>query len=124
MIDAWGQRFVGRLGGVLIAAGFGVALAFPSIWLTIIGFACAGFGSATLVPVAMQNADEVPGLRPGTGLTIVSWLLRVGFLASPPLVGAIADATNLRTGLLVIPLAGLFVIAATQIFHSKPRIHV
>jgi hypothetical protein len=35
-------------------------------------------GVATLVPAAMHTADELPGLPPGTGLTIVSQLLRGG----------------------------------------------
>ncbi|MDQ0620522.1 hypothetical protein [Arthrobacter globiformis] len=33
---------------------------------TILGFAAAGHGVATLVPAAMHTADELPGLRPGT----------------------------------------------------------
>ncbi|MGO1240396.1 MAG: MFS transporter, partial [Cellulosimicrobium funkei] len=61
-------------------------------------------------PAAMQQADELPGLRAGTGLTLVSWLMRLGFLLSPPIVGLVADATSLRTGLLVLPLAGVVVV--------------
>jgi hypothetical protein len=52
----------------------GLALAFPSIPGTIVGFAVAGFGTATLIPAALQAADALPGLRHGVGLTIVSWL--------------------------------------------------
>lgn len=107
MIDRWGATAVARAGGVLIAAGMMLALAFPTIPGTIAGFAAAGFGSATLVPGAMHAADELPGLRPGTGLTILTWLMRVGFLGSPVLVGAIADAASLRVGLLTVPAAGL-----------------
>ncbi|MBD5784828.1 MFS transporter [Cellulosimicrobium terreum] len=119
MVDRLGQRTVARLGGLLIAAGMGLALAFPSVPGTIAGFAAAGFGTATLVPAAMQQADELPGLRPGTGLTVVSWLMRLGFLASPPLVGLVADATSLRMGLLVLPLAGILVIALSGVL--RPR---
>jgi MFS family permease len=87
----------------------GLALSFPSVMGSIAGFGLAGFGVATLIPAAMHAADELPGFRPGTGLTIVSWLLRFGFLLSPPVVGAIADATSLRLGLLIVPAAGLLV---------------
>jgi hypothetical protein len=85
----------------------GAALAYPSVPGTIAGFAAAGFGVATLVPAAMHGADQLPGLRPGNGLTAVSWLLRVGSISSPPLVGLVADATSLRVGLLVVPVAGV-----------------
>lgn len=111
LVDRFGQRAVARAGGLLIALGFGSALAFPSVPLTILGFAAAGFGSATLVPAAMDAADRIPGLAAGTGLTIVSWLMRLGFLLAPPLVGLVADATTLRVGLLIVPLAGIVVVA-------------
>ena len=110
LVDRFGQRAVARTGGALVALGTGLARAFPSVPGTIAGFAAAGFGVATLVPAAMQQADELPGLRAGTGLTLVSWLMRLGFLLSPPIVGLVADATSLRTGLLVLPLAGVVVV--------------
>lgn len=121
MVDRFGQRMVARGGGVIIALGMGLALAFPTVPGTIAGFAAAGLGSATLVPAAMHEADELPGLRPGTGLTIVSWLMRLGFLASPPLVGMVADAVGLRYGLLVVPVAGLLVVLLAGVLQARTR---
>ncbi|GAA4701968.1 Fucose permease [Promicromonospora umidemergens] len=119
MVDRFGQRMVARGGGVVIALGMGLALAVPTVPGTIIGFAAAGLGSATLVPAAMHEADELPGLRPGTGLTIVSWLMRLGFLASPPLVGMVADAVGLRYGLLVVPVAGLLIVLLAGVLQTR-----
>lgn len=62
---------------------------------------------ATLVPAVHAAADGLPGLRPGTGLTVVNWLLRIGFLLSPPLVGLLADAASLRVALRTVVAAGL-----------------
>jgi hypothetical protein len=107
VVDRFGQRRVARAGGVLIAVGMGLALAVPSLATTLVGFALAGLGVATLVPAVYAAADELPGLRHGVGLTLVNWLLRIGFLLSPPLVGAIADATSLRVGLLTVVVAGV-----------------
>ena len=109
LVDRFGERTVARVGGLITAVGMGAALAFPSVPGTIAGFAAAGFGVATLVPAAMHGADQLPGLRAGTGLTVVTWLMRVGFVSSPPVVGLIADATSLRVGLLVVPFAGVAV---------------
>ncbi|MFT2707942.1 MFS transporter [Clavibacter zhangzhiyongii] len=119
MVDRFGQRAIARLGGVLVLLGMGGALAFPSIVGTIVGFGVAGFGVATLIPAAMQAADELPGFKPGTGLTIVGWLLRVGFLVSPPVVGAIADASSLRYGLIFIPAAGLLVLVFSRVLATR-----
>ena len=109
LVDRFGERTVATVGGLITAAGMGAALAFPSVPGTIAGFAAAGFGVATLGPAAMHGADQLPGLRAGTGLTVVTWLMRVGFVSSPPVVGLIADATSLRVGLLVVPFAGVAV---------------
>jgi len=121
LVDRFGQRAVARAGGTLVAVGMALALAFPSVPGTILGFAAAGFGVATLVPAAMHEADELPGLKPGTGLTVVSWLMRIGFLASPPLVGLVADASGLRTGLLVVPFAGIVVVATAGVLQGRRR---
>ncbi|WP_106403281.1 MFS transporter [Actinocorallia populi] len=107
VVDRFGPRAVTRAGGLLAALGMGAALAVPSVGTALAGFALAGLGVATLVPAAMHAADELPGLPPGTGLTIVSWLLRGGFLLSPPLVGFVSDLTSLRIGLLSVVLAGV-----------------
>lgn len=119
MVDRWGQRAVARAGGALVAVGMGLALAFPSPWGTIVGFGAAGFGVATLIPGAMHAADEIPGLREGTGLTILSWLLRLAFLLSPPVVGAIADATSLRVGLTLVPIFGVLIVALAGVMAPR-----
>ena len=67
----------------------------------------------------MHGADRLPGLRPGSGLTVVAWLMRVGFVAAPPIVGMVADATSLRVGLLVVPLAGLAVVASAGVLSGR-----
>jgi len=121
LVDRYGERAVARVGGLIAAAGMGAALAFPSVPATVAGFAAAGFGSATLIPAAMHGADRVKGLRPGTGLTIVTWLCRLGFLMSPIIVGVVADATSLRVGLLIVPVAGLLAMSLTGVLSAPHR---
>ena len=118
LVDRFGQRAVARTGGATLLVGMGAALLFPSVPGTIVGFALAGFGVATLVPAAMHGADELPGLRAGTGLTVVSWLMRLGFLVSPPVVGLVADAVGLRVGLLVVPFAGVLVLTLAGVLSA------
>jgi MFS family permease len=107
VVDRFGQRRVVRVGGAVTAAGMGLALTFPSVTTTLAGFALAGLGVATLVPAVYHAADELPGLRRGTGLAAINWLLRIGFLLSPPLIGVLADATSLRVALVSVVVAGL-----------------
>jgi MFS family permease len=121
LVDRFGERAVARAGGIVAAAGMGVALAFPSVPGTIAGFAAAGLGVATLIPAAMHGADQLPGMRPGTGLTAVTWLMRIGFFGAPLLVGVIADAISLRVGLLSVPVAGLVVVALAGALSARRR---
>jgi MFS family permease len=107
IVDRFGQRRVVQVGGALTAAGMGLALALPSIPSTLVGFALAGLGVATLIPAVYHAADALPGLASGSGLTVINWLLRIGFLLSPPLIGVLADLTSLRVALLTVVLAGL-----------------
>jgi MFS family permease len=119
LVDRFGERAVARAGGLVAAVGMGAALAFPTVPAVIAGFAAAGLGSATLIPAAMHGADQLRGLRPGTGLTIVTWLCRVGFLMSPIIVGVVADATSLRVGLLIVPVVGLAVMALARALSGR-----
>ncbi|MDT5183461.1 MAG: hypothetical protein QOJ20_379 [Mycobacterium sp.] len=121
MVDRFGERALVRVGGFVAAAGMGAALAFPSVPGTIAGFAAAGLGVATLIPAAMHGADQLPGMRPGTGLTVVTWLMRVGFFGAPLLVGVIADATSLRVGLLSVPVAGVVVMVLAGALSARRR---
>ncbi|MEV0627484.1 MFS transporter [Nonomuraea wenchangensis] len=120
VVDRFGQRTVTRVGGLLAAAGMGAALAVPSVPSALAGFVLAGLGTATLVPAAMHSADELPGLPSGTGLTVVSWLLRGGFLLSPLLVGFVADLVSLRAGLLSVVLAGLLTFVLARVLVNDP----
>jgi MFS family permease len=120
VVDRAGQRTVVRAGGAAAAVGMGAALALPSTPMTLVGFAVAGLGVATLVPATMQTADDLPGLPEGVGLTVVSWLLRVGFLVSPPVVGVVADAVGLRVGLLSVVVGGVVVVVAGRVLEDGP----
>ncbi|MGY4651089.1 MFS transporter [Mycobacterium sp. URHB0021] len=121
LVDRFGERAVTRTGGIITAAGMGVALAFPSVPATIAGFAAAGLGVATLIPAAMHGADQLPGMRPGTGLTVLTWLMRVGFFGAPLIVGVVADATSLRVGLLSVVVAGSAVVALAGALSGRNR---
>ena len=72
------------------------------------------------MPAAMHGADQLPGLRPGTGLTVVTWLMRVGFFGAPLLVGLVADAAGLRAGLLAVPLAGIVAAVLAAVLPGRP----
>lgn len=118
-IDRFGQRRVIRTGGLIIAVGMGLAIAIPTVPTTLAGFALAGLGAAPLLPAAYNRADDIPGLRPGVGLTVVSWLMRLGFLLTPPMIGALSDMLSLRWALIVVPVAGAITVVLARVLPGR-----
>ena len=110
----------------LTVLGFGVVLAVPSVVAAVVGFGIIGLGIAVLIPLAMQAADKLPGLPVSFGLAVSGWMMRVGFLLMPPLVGILADQVGLRwafalpaaVGLLAIGCAGLLAPADRRPSHG------
>ncbi|WP_232677183.1 MFS transporter [Nocardioides sp. R-C-SC26] len=116
MTDRWGRGSIARAGGLVIAAGALLIVAAPVYPLALAGFALAGFGCATLVPAAFAAAAAVPGLPEGTGIALLGWLMRIGFLATSPAVGWLSDLTSLRAAMLIPFVAGL---VAALIAHTR-----
>lgn len=102
VVDRFSPARVARTGSVLAAAGMLAVAAAPGPSAAIAGFALAGIGAATLFPLGMAAAGEIPGVASADGVAIVSWVARLSFLAVPPLVGVVADAAGLRWGMALI----------------------
>lgn len=119
VVDRLGDRVTARIGAVLSAAGMSLALLVPHPVTAMIGFACAGWGIATLFPAAFRAADDMPGVTPGLGITLVGWLARIGFFAAPPIVGALADALTLRRALWLMPIYALGILVFSGVLETR-----
>ena len=89
------------VGGSLLA-GLGLLLTaiVPVAWLAFVGFALAGGGLAFAFPVALDLAGAVGRRGDGTGgereIGFVTTIAYSGFLIGPPMIGGIAQLTNLE----------------------------
>ena len=120
IIDAVGQRAVIAWGGALVTLGMSIALLLSSVPGTLLGMAISGAGCAVAVPVTYSAADDVEGLPPGLGLTIVSWLARLAGLLSPPVVGRLADDHGLWVALAYGLLGGLIMVSCWPVLRRRP----
>ncbi|WLD73112.1 MFS transporter [Actinomyces massiliensis] len=123
VIDRFGSRTVIAGGGALVTAGMVTALVVGSVFGTLVGMVIAGAGCAVAVPVAYAAADDVPGMSPGAGLTIVSWLARVIMLVSPPIVGWFADAHGTRVALVYGLLGGVILMVSWPVLRRSRRVN-
>jgi fucose permease len=119
--DRWIDRFGGvrvvRAGALIGAAGVGAVIAaglLDAAPLAFAGFAAIGVGSSPMFPVVIGAAGTRPGIPAGHGVALTSWLMRLGFIFVPAIVGIAADAVGLGAAFL-IPLAAAFGIAALAV---------
>ncbi|MEJ2869846.1 MFS transporter [Actinomycetospora sp. OC33-EN08] len=120
VVDRFGAARVARLGALVAAVALAVALLVAHPVAAVVGWSLAGLGVATLFPLAFAAAGTVPGVRPGDGIAVVGFLARLGFLVTPPVIGAIADASSVGTGLLLVPVAALGAAVLARSLRARP----
>ncbi|HEV6967311.1 MFS transporter [Roseateles sp.] len=103
-----------RASGALAAAGMTLALAVPSPWVALLGFAGVGLGLSNVVPVLFSAASQAPGVSPAHGIAAVSGVGYFGMMAGPPLIGLIAEHASLAAGLLVVVMFAVFMAVSAR----------
>ena len=100
-----------RLGGLLAAAGFAVAIAAP--WAGALGFGMVGLGASNMAPVLFSAAARA-GAAASAGVAAVATLGYGGMLLGPPLVGVVADVAGMRWAIGALLAAMLAIAAAAR----------
>lgn len=110
-----------RVGGLIATLGLLLAILVPTTVVTLIGFAAVGLGVSTVVPLAFSAAGRVPGVSASVGIASVATIGYAGFLAGPPVIGLIAEATSLPLALLVFVVTLLATLVVTGRELNKSR---
>ncbi|NKQ56804.1 MFS transporter [Amycolatopsis sp. K13G38] len=126
---AWVQQRLGAtttlvIGAALAGCGLVTAAVVPVAALAYVGFGLAGVGLAASFPIALslagasgQRADDTGGEREIAFVTTVAYS---GFLAGPPMIGGVAQATSLSTSFVVVGLLAA-VIAPAAVAAGRAR---
>lgn len=102
-----------RLSGGVSALGLALGLIVGQPLAAVAGFACVGFGLANVVPVLFSAAGRARNVPTGTAIAGVATVGYLGFLAGPPIIGLLAQATTLAVGLgLVVICTALIALLA------------
>ena len=105
LVDRFGARLLVRASGALAAVGLGSALAIGGSLSGVVGFGLVGLGIANIIPVLFGAAARTPGIAAGRALSAVATTGYLGFLAGPPLIGAVAEVAGLTVGLALVSAA-------------------
>ena len=108
-VDAAATRRLGpatmvRGGATLATAGILLALLGHHPYAAVAGFGLVGTGLATVVPNFFSAAGREPTMSESRSIAAVSSFGFAGFLLGPPIIGAIAQATSLATGIATLAL--------------------
>jgi len=108
LINHWGARKQLMLSGLLVTLGLMIAVSYPNILISCIGFMFVGFGVSAVIPTIYGSIgrNAAPG-RASIDLAAVSSIGFFGFLIGPPLIGFLSQAIGLRWAFLSISLLGL-----------------
>ena len=106
--------------GVAAAAGIAISVATHEPAIALLGLVTAGAGLALSAPTLFGEAGRIAGAgRRGAGISTVAVLSYTGFLIGPPLFGAVAGATSLRGGFIL--LCGAAVLLAVAAAAPTPQ---
>jgi MFS family permease len=112
LTDRYGGATVLRAGMLLAAGGLLAGAAIDGPVAFAAGLAVAGFGVSAYFPLAFSAAARTPGVAPGAGAATVSLAARIGFLAEPIVMGALAEAIGLRWAFVAVAGVGAALAAA------------
>jgi fucose permease len=113
LVRRFGAPTLVRSGGVLAAAGLGIALVLNQPVVMLLGFAAVGLGLSVIYPLVFSAAGNHPTVSAGRAVASVATVGYGGFLAGPPILGWLAELTSLRAifGLIVLLAAATAALA-------------
>ena len=102
--------FVLIYSGLLISIGLYTAVLFPYLIPSTLAFMWVGIGVSNVIPIIFNAAGNHPTIPTGIALTVVTSISFLGFMIGPPIIGYIAELTNLRYSFAVIGVFGLVIV--------------
>ncbi|WP_338722103.1 MFS transporter [Devosia sp. XK-2] len=94
-----------RLCGTLAVAGAVLLFIAPSVEMALIGFGTIGIGVSVGFPLAVTAAAGIGDRAASANVAVLSFVALTGFLIGPPLIGFVAEHSDIRLGVAcVIPM--------------------
>ena len=94
-----------RLCGTLAVLGAVLLFVAPSVELALIGFGTIGVGVSVGFPLAVTAAAGIGDRAASANVAVLSFVALTGFLIGPPLIGFVAEHSDIRLGVAcVIPM--------------------
>ena len=116
-----GRAWTIRLGGMIAASGLLWVVLSHSPVLALAGFAAAGVGFSSIIPLVFAAGGRISGVNEGAGVATVSGLGYLGFLVGPPVIGFVSEMYSLRAGLFLLVLLSAAAAAMVGVVQRSAR---
>lgn len=112
LTERFGGVLIGRVGAVVAAAGFAVAVAAPGPTVALLGFAVVGLGISVMAPLCFSAAGRLDPAETGVAVVRLNIFNYVGFLFGSALVTGLWGAGVAHRAGIAVPLvaAGMIVL--------------
>lgn len=115
IISKVGRRTTLQASGLLMFLGMMASVLFPDFWICTLAFMLVGIGVACNIPTVYSLAGKNKKVSSSVALAMVSSISFLGFLLGPPLIGYIAEISNLRYSYGVFATFGLMMFFMTSV---------
>ncbi len=120
LIAYFGALVMLIISGVLLAAGFAIAVLFPFVYAVCFGFLLVGFGDSILVPLIFSMAGKSTRMAPSFAIASVTMIGYTGFLSAPLIIGTLSKAYGMQWAFSLMIVFAI-VISATAFYILKNR---
>lgn len=93
-----------RISGLIAGVGLLAATIVDRPWSMLVGYAAVGIGLSVIYPLVFSAAGNHPDLSRGRAVSGTATIGYSGFMAGPPLLGWIAQATSMRAIMVIVCL--------------------
>ena len=124
----YGDNLKIKLGTIIVARvfvitsilGLLILVTADDYWLALVGFALTGMGVSVGFPLAVTSVASIDDKREASYVAFLSLIALIGFLVGPPIIGFLANVTNLKTGFLMLfPGLLLSLFMSSKLISSK-----
>ncbi|WP_279482070.1 MFS transporter [Aureimonas sp. SK2] len=93
----------------------------PNLAVAILGFALLGIGLSNIAPIAFSAAGNVPGLKPGVGISMATTIGYSGILIAPSAIGYLAEHFGFQAVFLGLSICLLAILALSPLARGADR---
>ena len=106
------------LGSLVAIFGY-LAVLSTMTYLAIFGFGLIGLGFSVIIPELFRIGGNVKGIESSKGIAFIAGAGYSGFLATPPILGFLADSSSLILSFMVLLGCSILVLLSTFVLGKK-----